>query len=67
MLDRMMRLALGLLIGAWVARYLGPAQYGELVYVLAYIAIFQAIANLGLDDIVVRKIGNNWQERRFLC
>jgi len=59
MLDRMMRLALGLLIGAWVARYLGPAQYGELVYVLAYIAIFQAIANLGLDGIVVREIANN--------
>jgi O-antigen/teichoic acid export membrane protein len=56
LLDKLMRLALGLLVGAWVARYLGPAQYGELAYVLAYIAFFQAVATLGLDGIVVRDI-----------
>lgn len=59
LVDRMVRLVVGLMIGAWVARYLGPTQYGELVYVLAYIAIFQAIANLGLDGTVVREITNN--------
>ncbi|MFZ2122409.1 MAG: flippase [Rhodoferax sp.] len=58
-LDKMLRLALGLLVGAWVARYLGPAQYGELAYVLAYIAFFQAVATLGLDGIVVRDIAQN--------
>lgn len=58
-LDKMLRLTLGLLVGAWVARYLGPAQYGELAYVLAYIAFFQAIATLGLDGIVVRDIAQN--------
>ena len=59
LLDKMLRLALGLLVGAWVARYLGPTQYGELAYVLAYIAFFQAIATLGLDGIVVRDIAKN--------
>lgn len=59
LLDKMLRLALGLLVGAWVARYLGPGQYGELAYVLAYVAFFQAAATLGLDGIIVRDIAQN--------
>ncbi len=54
--DRLVRLLLGLFVGVWVARYLGPAQFGELAYVLAYISLFQAIVSLGLDGIVVRDI-----------
>lgn len=57
--DKLMRMLLGLLVGAWVARYLGPAQYGELAYALAYIAFFQAVANLGMDGIVVRDIARD--------
>ena len=59
LIDSVFRLALGLLVGAWVARYLGPTQFGELAYVLAYIALFQAVATLGLDGIVVREIAND--------
>ena len=50
---------LGLVVSVWVARYLGPGQFGELAYVLAYIALFQAIATLGLDGIVVRDIARD--------
>jgi len=59
LLDKMFRMALGLLVGAWVARYLGPLQYGELAYTLAFVALFQAVASLGLDGIVVRDIAQN--------
>lgn len=54
--DRAVRTLLGLLVGAWVARHLGPAQYGALAYVLAYVAMFQPFANLSADAIVVRRI-----------
>ena len=47
---------LGLLVGAWVARYLGPSDFGKLTYYVALIAIFQTICNLGLDGVVVREI-----------
>lgn len=57
--DKLLRFLLGLFVGAWVARYLAPAQYGELAYVLAFIAIFQAVATLGLDGIVVRDIAQD--------
>ncbi len=53
--ERMIRLSLGLLVGSWVARYLGPERYGLFIYYIAYIALFGTIANLGLDGIVVRE------------
>src|ERR1700744_44346 len=54
--DRVIRVLIGLTVGAWIARYLGPAGSGELSYVVAFIALFQAAANLGADAIVVRDI-----------
>jgi len=56
--DKILRALLGLLVGAWVARYLGPSQFGELAYCIAFIGIFQSVVNLGLDGIVVREIAN---------
>jgi PST family polysaccharide transporter len=55
-LDKGIRAILGLLVGAWVARYLGPSQFGELSYYLALIAVFQSITTLGMDGVVVREI-----------
>lgn len=55
-LDKAMRAFLGLIIGAWIARYLGPSQFGELAYYIALIAIFQTICTIGMDSIVVREI-----------
>jgi PST family polysaccharide transporter len=54
--DKILRAVLGLLVGAWVARYLGPSSFGELAYCIAFIGIFQSITNLGLDGVVVRDI-----------
>lgn len=54
--DKFLSLVAGFLVGAWVARYLGPAQYGFLNYALAFEALFVPIAGLGLANIVVREI-----------
>ena len=54
--EKFNRAILGLLVGAWVARYLGPTEFGELAYAVVYINFFQAIVNLGTDGIVVRDI-----------
>ncbi|MDE1713187.1 flippase (plasmid) [Chromobacterium amazonense] len=54
--DKMFRLVIGLLVSAWVARYLGPKQFGVLAYSLTFIAIFQAITLLGLDSLIVRDV-----------
>lgn len=54
--DKIIRMGLGILVGAWVARYLGPDKYGVFAYSLAFLSIFQAVAVLGLDGIVVRNL-----------
>jgi PST family polysaccharide transporter len=56
MIDRFVRLFLGVAVGAWVARYLGPERYGELCYSIALVALFQTVANLGADGIIIRDI-----------
>lgn len=54
--DRVFRAVVGLFIGVWVARYLGPEQFGLFSYALAIVALFGSIAPLGLDSIVVRDL-----------
>jgi len=54
--DKILRMGVGLLVGVWVARYLGPERFGQLNYAIAFIALFGAIAGLGLNGIVVRDI-----------
>lgn len=54
--DHVLRMVIGLVVGIWVARYLGPEQFGLLSYCMAFVSLFAALAALGLDDIIVRDI-----------
>jgi len=54
--DKIWRLGVGLIVGVWVARYLGPDQFGLWNYTQAFTALFGAFATLGLDSIVVREL-----------
>ncbi len=55
-IDRGVRLLIGIFVGSWVARYLGRQDFGLLSYALALIAIFAALTPLGMDAMVVREI-----------
>lgn len=54
--DKILRMGIGLFVWAWIARYLGPEQFGILNFATAFVALFGAFATLGLDGIVVRDI-----------
>ena len=54
--EKILRMIVGLLVGVWVARYLGPEQFGLLSYALSFVALFSIIATFGLDEIVVREL-----------
>lgn len=58
-LDKFIHMLVGLFVGVWITRYLGPEQFGLLSYVQAFVALFSALASLGLDGIVVRNIVRN--------
>lgn len=55
-IDKILRMGVGLIVGVWVARYLGPAQFGLFNYATAIVALFTAIGTLGLNNIVVRDL-----------
>jgi O-antigen/teichoic acid export membrane protein len=54
--EKILRMGVGLFVGIWVARYLGPEQFGLLSYAQSFVLLFTAIATLGLDGIVVREL-----------
>jgi PST family polysaccharide transporter len=43
-------------VGVWLARYLGPDQFGQLNFALAFVTLFSALANVGIDSVVVRDL-----------
>lgn len=61
--DKFFRMGVGLVVGAWVARYLGPESFGTLNYVRAMIAILGPLALLGLPAIVLRELVNSPEKR----
>jgi polysaccharide transporter, PST family len=57
--DRILRMGVGLVVGVWVARYLGVQQYGLFNYTIAFVALFNPFATLGLDNVVIRNLVRN--------
>lgn len=54
--ERLLAMMVALFINLYVIRYLGPNLFGKFSYAASYINLFEAIAKLGLDGIVIRNI-----------
>ncbi|CAI2432983.1 colanic acid exporter [Serratia fonticola] len=54
--DSIFRMGLGFVVSVWLARYLGPEKFGLFNYALAIIAIYTAVASLGMNGVVVREL-----------
>ena len=54
--EKILFMIVAFLVGIYVARYLGPTQYGLLNYAFSFVFIFQAFSKLGLDGIVTRNL-----------
>jgi len=54
--DWLVRIGAGLLVGVWLARYLGPEQFGLFSYITAYTALWSVLAGFGIDSIVIRQL-----------
>ena len=57
-LEQFLRTLSAIVIGIWVARYLGPDEFGLFSYVLAFTGMFRGVVKLGLDGILVRSLVN---------
>jgi len=64
--EKIFRMSMGLFVGIWVARYLGPEQFGLFSYTQSFVALFTAFSTLGLDGIVVRGLVKDQKKRDVL-
>lgn len=53
---RAIRIIGTLLIGVWLARYLGPKDFGSLNFALSFVALFGMVGRLNLDPVAVREL-----------
>lgn len=61
--DKVSRMGVGVVVSAYVARYLGPDGYGLINFAVALAALFSAIAIFGLPAVVVRDLIERPAER----
>jgi PST family polysaccharide transporter len=66
MADRVLRMAGGVFVNVWIARYLGPEQFGLLSYAIALVAIFAIVATLGFNKIIVRELVQQQQQKNVI-
>ena len=59
LIEKIIRIFVGIFVGAAVARYLAPEQFGLFNYALSIAAMFTAFSTLGLDGLVVRELVRN--------
>jgi len=56
--EKVIRIFVSLVVGIWLARYLGPEQFGLFSYVQSLVGFFVVFSTLGLDNIVIRELVN---------
>ena len=57
--ERILRITVGLFVSVWVAKYLGPKQFGFFSYTLSFVGLFAFIATISHNSIVVRELVKN--------
>lgn len=65
--EQIVRLVAGLFIGIWIARHLGPSNYGALSLALALSSLVGVFATLGLNRTVVRELTLHANDERYVC
>jgi O-antigen/teichoic acid export membrane protein len=53
---QMFSLLISFFIGAWLARYLGPQNFGVLSFSMSFAGLFSFIASMGIDGILSREL-----------
>lgn len=63
---KLFNLASSVLVGIFIARYLGPDKYGLMNYVISYVTLFTVISSFGLDNIEIRELSKKKELSRVI-
>jgi len=66
LIERMLAMCSAIVVSVWVARYLGPREFGVLSYAVAFVALFTPLAALGINNILVKELVLNRERERLL-
>jgi O-antigen/teichoic acid export membrane protein len=65
--SRVLSMTVSLLTTIYVARNLGPTNYGQLSYAISFVGIFGFIATLGIDNVLYRELINKpYKKKEYL-
>src|SRR5574344_1236069 len=56
LLGKFFTLGVSFIVGIYIARYLGPSNYGLFNYVISFVGLFAFLVSFGIDGIVSREI-----------
>lgn len=62
-LGRIFILGISFLVGIYIARYLGPSNYGLFNYVISFVGLFGFLTSFGIDNIASREIIKNHDKK----
>jgi O-antigen/teichoic acid export membrane protein len=57
--EKTIRILVTTLVAFYIARFLGPNDFGQLSFALAWVAILSSVCSLGLDSIALREISHH--------
>ena len=66
LIERMLAMCSAIVVSVWVARYLGPREFGVLSYAVAFVALFTPLAALGINNILVKELVLDRERERVL-
>ena len=64
--ERLLRMAISLFVGIYLARYLGPERYGLLSYALSFVWLFSAFLDLAHREIIVRELVKTPEQQNMI-
>jgi len=64
--EKIFRLLLSFFVSILVIRYLGPKEFGLLSYAISIFGLFSALSVLGLENITIRELVRNPEQRHYL-
>lgn len=63
---RIFSLAISFFVGIYIARYLGPSNYGVMNYSISFAGLFAFLASLGIENIVKRELIKRPEDTNYI-
>ncbi len=59
LIEKLLRIFMGLFVTIWMARYLGPEQFGVYSYAFSFVALFGVFSTFGVESLINKELINS--------